>query len=116
MAQNGRRLPALDNSQQFNRADMASVFQVDTTLNTQHAIHEENHLGKRRVKLDELVATQDRYNPDKVKSMMTVGRMSGEVQVVFLPDGTKAIHDGHHRAITKAKQRAKTMWVDAYQG
>src|SRR5437868_2358183 len=110
MAANGNRIAALDNARQFNRAEITSM-PVDITRPTEPWIHDEHHLGRRRVPVSDLIATQERYNPDKVKAMKT--RKTSMPTVVLTDDGT-LIHDGHHRALSAQDEGRKSVWVDAY--
>jgi hypothetical protein len=116
MAMNGRRLPALDNSPQFNSAQMSTIFPVDASAATEPAIHPEHKLGRRLVKLDDLTATQTNYNPQKVRAMLASSKRPKLPEVVFASDGRQLIHDGHHRAVTAKKSGKATMYVQAYQG
>lgn len=114
MGVNGRRIAPLDNSRQFNPGDMHDHFQVDTATPTQPAIVDDHYLGTKRIPLDQLVATQDRYNPNKVRKLK--GKTAVTKPQVMIKDGIPLLHDGHHRAVL-AKQEGK-RWIEceAYRG
>ena len=86
---------------------------VDLSTPTEPWIHDEHHVGRKRVSLDALVATQERYNPAKVKAMKP-GR-SGRPTVVLTDQGV-LIHDGHHRVLKARQEGQRSLWVDAYDG
>lgn len=112
MARNGHRIAALDNARQMNPGKITSL-PVDMATPTEPWIHDEHHLGRRLVNVSDLVATQERYDPSKVKAMKS--RKTTMPKVVFTDEGA-LIHDGHHRALSAVAQGRKRIWVDGYNG
>jgi hypothetical protein len=113
MAANGKRIAALDNSEQFNRGRMREVMPVDASTPTDPWIHDEHHIGRRRVSVDSLIATQERYNPDKVKGM---AKRKTTMPMVVFTDAGPLVHDGHHRVLSALRNGARFINVDAYDG
>lgn len=61
------------------------------------ALTDSEKLPKRKVKLSELTATQNRVDTGKVKAIAENGAKGGKAPVVVQHNGKKLIADGHHR-------------------
>jgi hypothetical protein len=115
MAQNGRRLPALDNSRQFNPNPIGPVMEHDSSIVTEPWIHDEHKVGRRMVDVSDIIATQDFYNADKVQSMAKNKRLKGVPKAVEHQDGKLYLHDGHHRVIKDKLAGKAKVQVELYR-